>query len=53
MIDDGNYNRFLMTFTGDKTAKFNYPRAAYQVKVVETDDELAFGWLEVNAGVID
>ena len=53
MINDGNYNRFLMTFTGDKTAKFNYPRAAYQVKVVETDDELAFGWLEVNAGVID
>ena len=53
MIDDGNYNSFNMLFDGDKTNQFNYPRSAYQVKIVETDDELMSGWLEVNAGVIE
>lgn len=53
MIDDGNYNSFNMVFDGDKTNKFNYPRSAYQVKIVETDDELVSGWLEVNPGVIE
>ena len=53
MIDNGDYNSFNMIFTGAKTRNFTYPRAAYQIKIVETDDELASGWLEVNPGVIE
>lgn len=53
MVDDGNYNRFIMTFTGEKTSKFTYPRAAYQVKIQDTEDTLLDGWLEVNAGVVN
>lgn len=52
MIDDGNYNRFLLTFDENKTSNFNYPRAAYQVKVVDTGDSILDGWFEVNPGVI-
>ena len=53
MINDGNYNRFTLTFDGAKTAKFNYPKAAYQVKIIDTGDSILDGWFEVNAGVID
>ena len=53
MIDDGNYNRFILTFGGNKTAKFNYPKAAFQIKVVETNDTILEGWFMVNPGVID
>jgi len=53
MINDGNYNRFILTFNSAKTAKFNYPKAAFQVKVVDTDDTILEGWFIVGAGVID
>jgi hypothetical protein len=52
LINDGNYNGCRITFSGDKTRKFNYPRSAYQIKIVNTEDTLLDGWIEVDAGVI-
>ena len=46
-------NAIRVTFTGDKTAKFNLPKSAFQIQVVETKDTLLSGWFFVDAGVID
>lgn len=48
MVVDEHYNRFIMTFSGEKTAKFAYPKAAYQIRLVEIEDELMSGWLKVD-----
>ena len=42
-------------FSPAKTAKFTYPKAAYQIQAIQgTDKEtLLQGWFQVNAGVID
>ena len=54
LIDFPNIsNAIRVTFTGDKTAKFNLPKSAFQVQVVETKDTLINGWFVVEAGVID
>ena len=54
LIDFPNINNAIkVTFNSDKTAKFNLPRSAYQIKVIETGDTLLNGWLEVDAGVIN
>lgn len=45
-----------ITFTPDKTNKFNLPRSAYQVRVTTSDGTettLLKGWLAVDAGVIN
>jgi hypothetical protein len=46
-------NAVRVTFTGDQTSKFNLPRSAYQIKVLETQDTLLSGWLEIDPGVIN
>lgn len=46
-------NAIRVTFTGEKTAKFNLPKSAFQIQVVETKDTLLNGWFVVEAGVID
>ena len=46
-------NAIRVTFSPEKSGKFNLPRSAYQIKVVETGDTLLNGWLEVDAGVIN
>ena len=46
-------NAVKVIFTPEKTAKFNLPRSAYQIKVVETGDTLLNGWIPVDPGVIN
>jgi hypothetical protein len=46
-------NAIRVTFTGEQTAKFNLPRSAFQIQVVETKDTLLNGWFIVEPGVID
>lgn len=41
-----------IVFTPEKTMKFNLPKSAYQVKVIETGDTLLTGWINVEPGVI-
>jgi hypothetical protein len=54
LIDFPNTNNAVrVEFTPDKTSKFNLPKSAYQIKVVETGDTLLSGWLGVDAGVIN
>lgn len=53
LIDDGNYNGVHVSFPPSKTAKFNLPKSAYQIKIVETGETLLNGWINVDAGVID
>lgn len=54
LIDFPNIsNAVRVVFSPEKTAKFNLPKSAYQVKVVETGDTLATGWVIVEAGVIN
>jgi hypothetical protein len=54
LIDFPNMNNAIrVTFTGEQTAKFNLPKSAFQVQVVETKDTLLNGWFIVEAGVID
>jgi hypothetical protein len=42
-------------FSPDKTRKFMYPKAAYQIQAIQGSDAetLIQGWFQVNAGVID
>jgi len=53
MVNDGNHNRFILTFDGTKTKNFNYPNSAYEVKVVDIEDIVIQGWFKVDAGVIE
>ena len=54
LIDFPNTNNAVkVIFTPEKTSKFNLPKSAYQIKVVETGDTLLSGWLEVDPGVIN
>lgn len=54
LIDFPNINNAVrITFSPEKTAKFNLPKSAYQIKVVETGDTLLTGWIPVDPGVID
>lgn len=53
LIDDGNYNAVRVEFSPSKTSKFNIPKSAYQIKIVETGDTLLMGWINVEPGVID
>lgn len=53
LIEDDNYNAVHIEFSPEKTAKFNIPKSAYQVKIVETGDTLLMGWINVEPGVID
>lgn len=54
LIDFPNTNNAIrVTFTGEQTAKFNLPKSAFQIQVVETKDTLLTGWFIVDAGVID
>jgi|OM-RGC.v1.028954781 hypothetical protein len=46
-------NAIRVTFTPEKTSKFNIPKCAYQIKVIETGDTLLSGWIKVDPGVID
>jgi hypothetical protein len=46
-------NAVTVMFSPEKTAKFNLPKSAYQIKVVETGDTLLTGWINVEPGVID
>lgn len=46
-------NKIKVTFGPNETAKFNLPRSAYQVKIVDTADTLISGWLTVDPGVIN
>jgi hypothetical protein len=46
-------NAIRITFNQEKTSKFNLPKSAYQIKIIETGETLLNGWLEVDAGVID
>jgi hypothetical protein len=46
-------NSIKVTFTPEQTAKFNLPKSAYQIKVVDTGDTLLNGWINVEAGVIN
>jgi hypothetical protein len=46
-------NAVRVTFSPEKTAKFNLPKSAYQIKVVETGDTLLTGFIPVDPGVID
>ena len=42
--------------SGNKTRKFNYPKAAYQIKAIDsngTEETWLQGWFDVNLGVID
>ena len=54
LIDFPNINNAVrVTFSPEKTAKFNLPKSAYQIKVVETGDTLLNGWIPVDPGVIN
>lgn len=54
LIDFPNVNNAVKVyFSPEKTAKFNLPKSAYQIKVVETGDTLLTGWFNVGAGVIN
>jgi len=46
-------NSIRVTFQPQQTAKFNLPKSAYQVKIVDTGDTLVNGWINVDAGVIN
>jgi hypothetical protein len=46
-------NAVKVTFSPAHTAKFNLPKSAYQIKVVETGDTLLMGWIQVGPGVIN
>lgn len=46
-------NAIRVTFSPEKTSKFNLPKSAYQIKVVETGDTLLIGYINVLPGVID
>lgn len=46
-------NAIRITFSPEKTAKFNLPKSAYQIKVVETGDTLLIGYVNVSPGVIN
>ena len=54
LIDFPNQsNAIRVIFSPEKTSKFNLPKSAYQIKVVETGDTLLTGWLNIEAGVIN
>lgn len=46
-------NSIKVTFTPEKTAKFNLPKSAYQIKIIDTGDTLLTGWVNVEPGVIN
>lgn len=46
-------NAVKVIFNPSKTSKFNLPKSAYQVKIVETGDTLLNGWINVDPGVIN
>jgi hypothetical protein len=45
-------NAVRVVFSPEKTSKFNLPKSAYQIKIVETGETLLSGWLMVDPGVI-
>ena len=54
LIDFPNTNNAVrVIFSPEKTAKFNLPKSAYQIKIVETGDTLFTGWVPVDPGVIN
>lgn len=46
-------NAVRVIFSPEKTFKFNLPKSAYQIKILETGDTLLSGWINVEPGVID
>lgn len=46
-------NAVRVVFSPEKTSKFNLPKSAYQIKIVETGDTLLSGWINVGPGVIN
>ena len=54
LIDFPNINNAVrVVFSPEKTNKFNIPKSAYQIKIVETGETLLTGWINVEPGVIN
>lgn len=54
-LTDPQNGIFNINVSPEKTRKFTYPRASYQVQGTYSEDNTTFveGWFEVNAGTID
>ncbi|CAB5218287.1 hypothetical protein UFOVP204_169 [uncultured Caudovirales phage] len=51
-VDDGYGATVMVTFTGDQTKKFILPKSYYQIKIVDTEDTLLNGWVELEASTL-
>lgn len=49
LINDGTNATVEVTFNGDQTRKFVLPKSYYQIKIIDTEDTLLNGWVELEA----
>jgi hypothetical protein len=42
----------MVTFTGEQTKKFILPKSYYQIKIIDTEDTLLNGWVELEASTL-
>ena len=48
-VDDGIGATVIITFPGSMTQNFVLPKSYYQVKVIDTQDTLLNGWVQLEA----
>lgn len=48
-VQDGIGATFTVNFSGEQTKKFILPKSYYQIKIVDTQDTLLNGWVELEA----
>jgi len=51
-VNDGSGATVTVTFTGEQTKKFILPKSYYQIKIIDTEDTLLNGWVELEASTL-